>query len=156
LGDCGAKVWITLDPGYMEAGRSAGVEHVIEARGLAGLLGAREPLRERAAVSPEDIALLVYTSGTTGPPKGAMILHRNIAFNVEVFRTWMQISSEDVILGMAPLFHITGLVPQLGLCYATGAPLMLFHRFDAAQILRLSRKWKPTFCVAAITAYIAL
>ena len=43
-----------------------------------------------------------------------MILHRNVAFNVEVFRHWMQIGPDDVILGLAPLFHITGLVPQLG------------------------------------------
>jgi long-chain acyl-CoA synthetase len=85
-----------------------------------------------------------------------MILHRNIAFNVEVFRHWMRIGPDDAILGLAPLFHITGLVPQLGLCYAAGIPLVLFHRFDAAQVLRLSRKWRPTFCVAAITAYIAL
>ena len=156
LADSGSKIWIALDTAYAEAARGAGVEQVVAAAELEGLLASREPDSGRVAVSPEDIAFLVYTSGTTGPPKGAMILHRNVAFNVEVFRHWMEIGPEDVILGMAPLFHITGLVPQLGLCYAAGVPLMLFHRFDAAEILRLSRLWKPTFCVAAITAYIAL
>jgi long-chain acyl-CoA synthetase len=156
LADSGAKIWVTLNPVYTDLALAAGVERVIDAASLTSLLAAQKPACARADVSPEDIALLVYTSGTTGPPKGAMILHRNIAFNVEVFRNWMRIGAGDVILGLAPLFHITGLVPQLGLCYAAGIPLMLFHRFDAAQVLPLARKWRPTFCVAAITAYIAL
>ena len=110
----------------------------------------------RAAVGPEDIAQLVYTSGTTGPPKGAIGLHRNIAFNAEVFRQWMRIGDGDVILGAAPLFHITGLVAELALSYLTGTPLVLYHRFDTATTLRMVEGWRTTFCVAAITAYIAL
>jgi long-chain acyl-CoA synthetase len=79
----------------------------------------------RAAVGTEDIAQLVYTSGTTGAPKGAIGLHRNIAFNAEVFRQWMQIGEGDVILGAAPLFHVTGLVADLALSFVSGAPLVL-------------------------------
>ncbi len=156
LSDAGAKIWVTADATYSGVAIQVGVERVITAAELPGLLEQSTSTYHPAVVSPDDIALLVYTSGTTGPPKGAMILHRNIAFNVEVFRDWMRIGPDDIILGLAPLFHITGLVPQLGLCYAAGVPLMLFHRFDAAEVLRLCRKWKPTFCVAAITAYIAL
>ena len=104
----------------------------------------------------EDIAQLVYTSGTTGPPKGAIGLHRNIAFNAEVFRQWMRIDERDVILGAAPLFHITGLVADLALSFLTGAPLVLYHRFDPATTLRMVEQWRATFCVAAITAYISI
>ncbi len=110
----------------------------------------------RLPVGPEDIAQLVYTSGTTGPPKGAIGLHRNIAFNAEVFRQWMRIDERDVILGAAPLFHITGLVADLALSYLTGAPLVLYHRFDPATTLRMVEQWRATFCVAAITAYISI
>ncbi len=110
----------------------------------------------RVPVGPEDIAQLVYTSGTTGPPKGAIGLHRNIAFNAEVFRQWMRIDERDVILGAAPLFHITGLVADLALSYLTGAPLVLYHRFDPATTLRMVEQWRATFCVAAITAYISI
>ena len=157
LADSGAKVWIVLDADYTEQAMASGVERVITARDLMAQLARRQPEKiARVKVAPEDIALLVYTSGTTGPAKGAIILHRNVAFNAEVYRTWMQIGPGDVILGLAPLFHITGLVAQLALSYAAGIPLMLFHRFDAAQVLRLSRQWRPTMCVAAITAYIAL
>jgi long-chain acyl-CoA synthetase len=110
----------------------------------------------RVPVSADDTAYLVYTSGTTGNPKGAIILHRNVAFNVEVFRQWMRLGPGDVILGLAPLFHVTGLVPQLAASAMLGLPLVLFHRFNACEAIRLAAKWRATFCVAAITAYIAL
>ncbi len=110
----------------------------------------------RVEVAPDDLAYLVYTSGTTGQPKGAMGHHRNIAFNANVFRTWLGVTGEDVILGIAPLTHITGIVAQMALSALTGAPLVLYHRFDAAETLRLIERWKVTTAVAAITAYIAL
>ncbi len=157
LADSGAGVWIVLTADYAEQALASGVERVVTARDMMAELASYQPETSvRADVGPEDIALLVYTSGTTGPAKGAIILHRNVAFNAEVYRTWMQIGPADVILGLAPLFHITGLVAQLALSQAAGIPLMLFHRFDAAEVLRLARKWRPTMCVAAITAYIAL
>jgi long-chain acyl-CoA synthetase len=157
LADSGARVWIVLSSEYAEQALASGVERVVTAGDMMAQLARIQPgAGLRADVGPADIALLVYTSGTTGPAKGAIILHRNVAFNAEVYRIWMQIGPSDVILGLAPLFHITGLVAQLALSYAAGVPLMLFHRFDAAEVLRLSRKWRPTMCVAAITAYIAL
>jgi long-chain acyl-CoA synthetase len=113
-------------------------------------LGARE------SVTPEDTAYLVYTSGTTGQPKGTMETHSNVAFNSEVYRTWMQIGDEDSVLGAAPLFHITGLVGHVGLAGLAGVPLVLFHRFDPEEALRLVEKWRPTMTIASITAFMAM
>jgi len=110
----------------------------------------------RAEVRPEDTAYLVYTSGTTGLPKGAMNLHRNIAFNANAYRTWMQIGPDDAVFGMAPLFHITGIVGHAALAALAGVPLVLFHRFDPDEALRMIETWRPTMTVASITAYIAL
>ncbi|MBL8229553.1 MAG: AMP-binding protein [Bryobacterales bacterium] len=110
----------------------------------------------RRPLSGDDLAHIVYTSGTTGKPKGSMGLHRHIAFNANVFRTWMELTSEDAVLGMAPLFHITGLVAHLGVAALTGMPLLLFHRFHAGEAFRMARQYGGTFSVAAITAYIAL
>src|SRR5580700_11222117 len=73
LADSGAKIWIALHPAYTDLALAAGVERVIDAEDLAGLLAAQAPGHQRVPVPAEDIALLVYTSGTTGPPKGAMI-----------------------------------------------------------------------------------
>ena len=107
-------------------------------------------------VEPDDVATLVYTSGTTGPPKGAMNLHRNIAFASTVWRDWPGLRDDDVNLGLAPLFHITGLIAGLGVSLAAAAPLVLGYRFDPAATLELIARHRPTFTVAAITAYQAL
>jgi long-chain acyl-CoA synthetase len=85
-----------------------------------------------------------------------MILHRNVAFNAEVYRVWTELGAQDAVVAVAPLFHITGLVAHLATAFWTGIPLILCHRFDAARILHYARKWHGTMTVAAITAYIAL
>jgi long-chain acyl-CoA synthetase len=110
----------------------------------------------REWVSPDDVAYLVYTSGTTGQPKGTMETHSNVAFNSEVYRVWMQIGDGDSIFGAAPLFHITGLIGHVTLAGLAGAPLVLFHRFDPGEALRLIDKWHPTMTIASITAFIAM
>jgi long-chain acyl-CoA synthetase len=110
----------------------------------------------RESVTPEDTAYLVYTSGTTGQPKGTMETHSNVAFNSEVYRTWMQIEDEDSVFGAAPLFHITGLIGHIGLAGLAGVPLVLFHRFDPEEALRLVGKWRPTMTIASITAFMAM
>ena len=110
----------------------------------------------RTRTMPEDVAYFVYTSGTTGKPKGAIETHRNVAFNAEVYRTWMRIGDEDSVFGVAPLFHITGLVGHAALTGLAGVPLVLFHRFDPEEAIRLIEKWRPTMTVGSITAFIAL
>ena len=107
-------------------------------------------------VEPDDVALLVYTSGTTGPPKGAMNLHRNVAFASAVWRDWPELGENDVNLAVAPLFHITGLIAGLGASLAGPTPLVLGYRFDPRATLDLISAHRPTFTVAAITAYQAL
>ena len=107
-------------------------------------------------ITPEDVAYLTYTSGTTGPPKGAMNTHGNIAFNARVYREMQRIGDSDVILGVAPLFHVTGEVAHLATAALTGIPVVLYYRFDPAETLRLIERWKVTTTVASITVYIAL
>jgi len=161
LKDAGARVWIALDELSTQEARTAaanaGVQQVITSAELPDLLQKHLPdPRVPVQPKPDDIAHLVYTSGTTGSPKGAIITHRNVAFNAEVYRVWMELGADDSILAVAPLFHITGLVAHLATAFWTGIPLILFHRFDAMQALRLARQWQGTMTVAAITAYIAL
>jgi long-chain acyl-CoA synthetase len=107
-------------------------------------------------VSPSDIAFMVYTSGTTGEPKGAMNTHSNVVFATSVYQHWIDLSEADTILGLAPLFHVTGLIGHVTLTMLTGAPLVLFYRFDPNEACRLVERHRATFTVSAVTAFIAL
>ncbi|HWG13511.1 MAG TPA: AMP-binding protein [Streptosporangiaceae bacterium] len=107
-------------------------------------------------LGPDDVAFLTYTSGTTGPPKGAMTTHGNIVFNAQTYRDWIGITAADVILGVAPLFHITGSIGHVALSLLTGATLVLTYRFDPAVALETIRDERVTFTVGSITVFIAL
>jgi len=107
-------------------------------------------------ISGEDVAFMVYTSGTTGAPKAAMNTHRNVVFATAVYEHWIGLTQADVILGLAPLFHVTGLIGHVTLAMLTGSPLVLFYRFDAAEAVKLAQRHRATFTVSAVTAFIAL
>lgn len=106
--------------------------------------------------TPEDTACLTYTSGTTGPPKGAMNTHGNVVFNSQAYRAWCNLTADDVVLGVAPLFHITGLIAGVTTSLLLGAPLVLFHRFEPSLAIDVVREERPTFTVGSITVFIAL
>lgn len=101
-------------------------------------------------------AVLTYTSGTTGKPKAAINSHGNIAFNAEVWRSWLKIDSNDVLLAAAPFSHVTGLVAHIATAFAAAAPLVTCYRFEPATVLGLIEARGCTTTVAAITAYIAM
>ena len=105
---------------------------------------------------PDDTALLTYTSGTTGPPKGAMNSHRNVVFNSQAYRQWCRLGPDDVVLGVAPLFHITGLIAHVTLSLLLGAPLVLAYRFEPSVMMEIIRDERPTFTIGSITVFIAL
>jgi long-chain acyl-CoA synthetase len=107
-------------------------------------------------IDGDDVAFMVYTSGTTGDPKGAMNTHRNVVFATSVYQHWIGLTRADTILGLAPLFHVTGLIGHVTLAMLTGSPLVLFYRFDANEACRLAELHRATFTVSAITAFIAL
>ena len=104
----------------------------------------------------DDVAFLTYTSGTTGVPKGAMNTHRNVQFTAQVYRDWMGLRAEGSIFGMAPLFHITGLIGHIALSLLTPMPLILAYRFEPQVVLDALREHRPTFTIGAITALNAL
>ena len=85
-----------------------------------------------------------------------MNTHGNVVFSSQTYRDWVGVGGDDVILGVAPLFHITGLIAHIGLSLLTGAPLVLFHRFDAGRALELIERHRVTYTTGAITVFIAL
>ncbi|WP_314173110.1 AMP-binding protein [Streptomyces winkii] len=103
-----------------------------------------------------DIALISYTSGTSGVPKGAMNTHANIAYNAERQHTGLQLPDGSCIFVLAPLFHITGMVCELSACVAGRGTLALAYRFDAGVVLDAFLEHRPAFTVGPSTAYMAL
>jgi long-chain acyl-CoA synthetase len=116
--------------------------------------GAGKPLA--VSLTPEDVAFLTYTSGTTGPSKGAMNSHGNVVFNSQTYRDWIGLTGDDVVFGTAPFFHITGLIGHLTVAMLVGMPLVMGYRFDPDVALELIERHGATFTVGAITAFIAM
>lgn len=108
------------------------------------------------AVAPDDLALLTYTSGTTGPPKGAMNSHANVVAVARSFADFAGVAPGDVVLAIAPLFHITGAVINATLALITGATLVFTGRFRPAVVLEAFSEHGVTFTIGSITAYNAL
>jgi fatty-acyl-CoA synthase len=82
------------------------------------------------AAGPDELALLPYTSGTTGWPKGCMLTHANVVHNAIATSLWIDMTSETVALAVLPLFHITGLVCVLHACVYTGSTIVIMPRWD--------------------------
>ncbi len=106
--------------------------------------------------APAELAFLVYTSGTTGAPKGAMASHRNVMAIGQIFGDWIALGSDSVVLAVAPLFHITGLMCQLVPCLLTPAKLVLAFRYQPEVLLDAIRRERPTFAVGPVTAFIGM
>jgi long-chain acyl-CoA synthetase len=104
----------------------------------------------------DDVAFLTYTSGTTGVPKGAMNTHRNVTFTAQVYRDWTHAGRDGAIFGIAPLFHITGLIGHIAVSMLVPAPLILAYRFEPNVVLDAFAEHRPAFTIGAITAFSAL
>jgi long-chain acyl-CoA synthetase len=111
---------------------------------------------ERTEFASDDVAFLTYTSGTTGPPKGAMNTHGNVVFNAQVYRDWVHLDQSDVVLAVAPLFHITGLIGHVAVGMLVPMPLVLGYRVEPGETLRMIERDRCTFTVASITVFTAL
>ncbi|MCK1823077.1 AMP-binding protein, partial [Streptomyces sp. XM83C] len=108
------------------------------------------------APDPGDIALISYTSGTSGTPKGATNTHANIMYNAERQRTGLALPDPPVCFALAPLFHITGMVCQFGACLNSAGTLVLAHRFEAGVVLDAFAEHRPHYTVGPSTAFMAL
>jgi long-chain acyl-CoA synthetase len=126
------------------------------ARSLWPILQEGSAKPSRLDLAAEDLALLLYTSGTTGIPKGAMLRHESIARNGQHTGDWCGVGAGARVLGIAPLFHITGFVCHLSLAIVEQCDLILHYRFEASMVLDVIRRERPTYSIGAITAFNAL
>lgn len=105
-----------------------------------------------------DLALLQYTGGTTGYPKGVMLTHKNLIANTLMCDAWMYKckKGKETILGILPFFHVYGMTTVLILSVMQQGKMVLLPKFDAEQALKTIDKQKPTLFPGAPTMYIGL
>ena len=158
LSDSGAKIVVAgeqMADAAQEAAKSTGIEAiVVGAMGPDDLPDERAELVER---DDDDTAVVLYTSGTTGKPKGAELTHRNIGTNTRTTaETLIEVGPEDVIMGCLPLFHVFGLTCGLNAAVLGGACLTLIPRFDGGKALEVIGRDKVTIFEGVPTMYAAM
>ncbi len=114
------------------------------------------PVRMTNPLQRDDLAVVLYTSGTSGRPKGVMLTCGNIAANVRQCQEWVDFGRNDTILGVLPQFHSFGLTVLTMLPLATGARAVYTARFVPRKIIDLAKQHRPTALVAIPSMYNAL
>lgn len=154
-----------LYPKVLEASRGLeNIKHIVVKTGGSAppaalsfdeMVRANSPEFEMVSVKPDDLAVLMYTSGTTGSPKGVMLTHGNISSNVEAGIPAWPTGPGDTMLIPLPLNHIFGLL-MVNECNLTGAKIILHKWFDARLVLESITRNKATQFVGVPTMYIQL
>jgi long-chain acyl-CoA synthetase len=160
LRDSGAKVlfaWHQFADAAHAGADEAGTECVLVEPGeFEALLARCEPVANVVDRQPDDTAVILYTSGTTGTPKGAELTHANLLANVEVSLRLFGIDERTVTLGALPLFHAFGQTCALNATIAAGGCLTLLPRFDAAKALEIIERDGVTVFEGVPTMYAAM
>jgi len=118
--------------------------------------GGMPPVSFGPSAAPDDTLVILYTSGTSGRPKGVMLSDRNLSANVEQVVDWAQFDHRDTMLGVLPQFHSFGLTVMTLLPLVVGCGAVYTARFIPGKLLELARKHRPTVFVAIPSMYNAL
>jgi long-chain acyl-CoA synthetase len=161
LEDSGAKlllVWHGFAGEACDGAADAGAEPIeVEPAAFAAALAEHEPTTSLAETDGEDTAVILYTSGTTGKPKGAELTHANLARNADVSsRTTSEIAAGDVVLGALPLFHSFGQTVAMNASLSVGACLTLVPKFDPGEALETMQRDGVTHFYGVPTMFGAL
>jgi len=161
LEDSGARLLLAWHGFAAEAragAEAAGAELIeVEPAALAETLTGLEPLPGVAGTAADDTAVILYTSGTTGKPKGAELTHRNLARNAEIVsQTTCEVGEGDIVLGALPLFHSFGQTVGMNASIRVGACLTLVPKFDPGEALATMQRDGVTHFYGVPTMFGAL
>jgi long-chain acyl-CoA synthetase len=160
LHDCGAVLIIheaTLADRLPDAGDVPELRHRIavddSGRSAFATLAEYAPLEGDAEVGEEDIAMILYTSGTTGRPKGAMLAHCNVIHSAMVFVSCMELSTADRSIVAVPLAHVTGVIANVMTMLRCCGALIIMPEFKAAAYLQVAARERVTYTVMVPAMY---
>jgi long-chain acyl-CoA synthetase len=161
VGDSGAKLVFAWEAAAEEAAKGAAASGArvipVTDADAAALRSGLEPDADWAARTDDDDAVILYTSGTTGTPKGAQLTHGGLRRNAEITaRVLIGTGPGDMIMGCLPLFHVFGLTCGLNAALASGACLTLLPRFDPGAALEMISRDKVTVFEGVPTMYSAM
>jgi len=149
--------WHEVEQEAAAGAASAGTECIIARPGdFERLLAENRPRREVADKVGSDTAVILYTSGTTGQPKGPELTHANLRRTAEVTRRMFSIAPEEVLLGALPLFHAFGQTCALNVAIAARGCLTLVPRFDPTKVLEIIQRDRVNVFEGVPTMYVAL
>lgn len=154
-----AFVWQDFAPAAQAAGAATGTTVIVSGPvgPAADALPAGEPIATPEDVAGDETAVILYTSGTTGKPKGAQLTHDNIRLNAQrSAEVIMEMTPDDVIMGCLPLFHVFGLTCGLIAATTSGATLTLVPRFDPEKALEVVERDRVTIFQGVPTMYAAM
>ncbi len=152
-----AFAWPAFAEPAQNGASEAGAECIIVAPGeFERLLADTEPTAEIVERRADDTAVILYTSGTTGEPKGAELTHANLTRNAEVVAAMISLEADDVILGALPLFHSFGQTCGLNAAVAAGSCLALVARFEPGAVLDTVARERVTVFEGVPTMYVGL
>jgi long-chain acyl-CoA synthetase len=149
--------WHQFAEAAEKGAEEAGAEVILAEPGeFEKLLGEAEPDHDVAERDGSDTAVILYTSGTTGQPKGAELTHDNMLSNAKASRDLFGTSDDDIVLGALPLFHSFGQTCTMNACAVGGATLTFIPRFDPAKALEIIERDKVTMFSGVPTMYNAM
>lgn len=169
LNDSEAKALIVFESFYPQAAEAVAASPAVEQTIVVGQsaapagtvswseLAGGAPQREPVTLAPADVAVLCYTSGTTGRPKGAMLTHRNFIANCEQIDAMrgFEFRSDDRLLLVLPLFHIYGMNVGMNAMLRHGGTLILVVRFEPVPVLEQLQRHRCTIFLGAPPMYVA-
>ena len=160
LEDSGAKslvAWHQFEEAATDGAGHAGAEAILVKPGeIDERLGKADPVRDIVAREDDDTALILYTSGTTGTPKGAELTHGNLRAAAQIAVDLVDADETNVTLGALPLFHVFGLTSGLNSAVRGGGSLTLLPRFDAGKALEIIERDHVTTLLGVPTMYSAI
>ena len=117
---------------------------------------ANRPGWKPASVQPEEMAVLIYSGGTTGIAKGIMLSHFNLVANAHQIIAWGHLTDEQGVLGVLPLFHGFGMSVTMNTAVLAGGEIFLVPRFKAKEVAKAIQKYKPSFFLGVPAMFVQL